>query len=218
MKRLGVVGRRHRSLRVLAAVLLAGAASACGSTDSSTDGRGPGGPLSVLVGEGGQSVDMPAGGGWATFGGFVLCARQPGEAITVERVHFDADPEPLEVRAVFRVAPPKAERSSPGSIGWSVIATQLGRPRLLDTGLRLRGSLTDTLRGPVTTPCQEIHAEGSDAAYTELLTVMKVDSRGAAIRNTRIDYRADGTEYALDIPWENVACGSAIPADGRICG
>ncbi|MGW0823908.1 hypothetical protein [Streptomyces sp. NPDC002845] len=75
---------------------------------------------------------------------------------------------------------------------------------------RLAGRFTRAEPGlKVTQSCDE--AKENNKGYTELFVQFHVGKRGARMSNMWIDYLADGRSYTLDLAWDAIACGDAIP-------
>jgi hypothetical protein len=183
----------------------------CDHAASRVHGEGEG-PLSGSLGAGGNGLDAPSRSPWfGTYGALILCSTS-GDAITIRAVRYDTKVEPLAIRSMVRTVPAESERT--GSGDWAPIASQFGRPlAFVSDPHRVLGILSNEVRGlRITQQC----TNDADAPYTEILTIVKAGDGGAWIDGINIDYTAANAEYTLEIPWNYVACGTAIH-DESIC-
>lgn len=191
-----------------AALLLALAATACqaGGGESRivhTEGHGP---LSAGIPDGGYGLDAPGHVPWyGTFGSFVLCSTQGG-TITIDDVRYVVKIVPLSVTPVMRSVP-----GGQGSQLRAPVLARRGQPGHFESVPHgLAGHLTDNVAGTkISAPCDQ----PVQAPYTELLTVMKLGSKGGWVRESDIDYTYGGEHYRLKVPYDLLGCGTAIKSD-----
>lgn len=203
---------RIRRLSILvASIALVAACTSSSGAERHADGEG--GPLSASTGGGTSSLFAPGDMTWyGSFGSMLLCARTPGQKITLRDVAFDAEVEPLDVTPYLRIVGPD-EVEGDGNAR-DTIGTAVGEPPNLYGGERLPGTFTTEIAGhEISHSCDEL---GPDSGYTELIIVMKNDERGGYLLGVSITYTAGGDDYILDTDWNMVGCGSAIPlVDGE---
>lgn len=196
---------------VAVALCLAGCVGADPAELPRQGSRQTDGPLSASTGSGefvaARSKDNPRE--WSqTFGAFLLCSTEPDQEIDIQRVRFDADPEPLTVETWYRIVPPVTERARGPRAAWWPYTSLRGTPPFGD---EVGGQVVRSLDGPIGQECDEV---GPRHGYTELMTAMTVGEAGALVERTYVDYTVEGQPYTLVIPWRNGVCGSAVTGRG----
>lgn len=212
-------GVGHLGARLLACALTLGLAQACAHDSASS--RNPDdphqegeGPLSASSNDGGAALEAPKSAVWfGSFGGMVLCSREPGVAIELNEVRPHIAAQPLEVEALLREVPREAHRSGDPQ-SWAPFYSAQGRPPAdFATGPHL-GTYAQLTRGQsVEQSCSDISDPAS--SRTELVMVLEVDARGGHLRGIDIDYTANGVHRTLRVNWQMAACGSEV--DEQVC-
>lgn len=162
------------------------------------------GPLSASSARGGKALLAPPGAeSWTgTFGGLLLCATETSD-IVLESVSHTLDPNPVRVRDFLRLVPAASEQTG-DELTWAPIYGSVGQYQDLTT--KHRGQVVPVADHRIEQQCQD----GDEEGFTELLVEVDVNRAGGAVRETTIDYKADGDAFQLVVPWQMVACGSAI--------
>lgn len=225
-------GARRTTVRrapALAAALLACVLPLAGCSDADSLGRvhhddsGKCGPLSASSGTGGVSIQAPKTVPWyGSFGSFVLCARYPGDRISLRDIEYEADVEPLEVRTYLRTV--RKSQIAFGDDGSRTAETSgfvsaLGRPpKFDDLDGQAVGTFTSKINGHLITQSCEDAADQANG-YTELLFVMKFGKEGGHVPRASINYvsdkgPADSGQYILDLKWAMTGCATKIPIPG----
>lgn len=158
------------------------------------------GPLSV--GQGGEnSILAPKKSPWTATFGWVQPCSSTGEAITIEKVHYDFAPEPRAARTL-------AYRPASGT---TPFGSTKGTPEdQLRSDSHMRGELVESVEGlEIDDQC----GTSQQQSGLQLLTVLDVGEGGAEVRDYRIDYTSQGQEYTLTVDWRLIACGTETPAD-----
>jgi hypothetical protein len=164
------------------------------------------GPLSATSGVGGVSIYPPPPPPWtASFGAMPLCVRKQGEQVRIERVRALVRGRPVRLRHVLRVVPPEAEQR-PG-FSWDAYYSEAA-PFPGNDAKPYGGTLRPVKGAVVEQSCARRKA--GDDGYTDLLTELTVDGRGAMVRRTYVDYTSGGRHYTLVVRWEMSACGTAM--------
>jgi hypothetical protein len=181
------------------------------------------GPLSATLDEGGNAVYAPGVSPWhVSFGHFVLCSKAPGADIELEKVTLDdVRVRPLAttvlVRSVASSDFPKPGRTIPTRLQ-PFYSARGAAPDFTEpyADPAPAGRYTSRVAGTrVTRTCAE--TKERVGGYDELVFVFEVGDEGSRVDSFKIAYRAAGTSYTLRVPWNMVACGSAIP-QRNICG
>lgn len=195
------MSRKRSSASIALAAVGMAVAAGCGKPVDATAGASTGGPLAVVAGARGVSVEAPRRTPWfATFVEPLLCTRG-GVAAAIDRVRYDATAQPLAIQTWIRdlpdgAAPPAAIRvtglsSGPMSVG--------------------PGSAPGTWRDPfggtvVDTPCPSAARRPTQ----QLVIVMKVGRHGGRIAHTYIDYTSGGARHTLRLDRVYTACGTEV--------
>lgn len=182
------------------------------------------GPLSASIGVGGNSIRAPEASTWTgTFGGYVLCGRESGTSIEVQRIRYTASIEPVEVVPTVRTTSPDSLRRLTPQRRQEHLPTYaaLGSPPQFEepyVEVVVPGAYSTEVRGwHVNESCEQTAAlerqlsEGRvpSRPLKELMFVVTASSRGAKIEQVDIDYLADGRPKTLELHWTMVSCGSA---------
>lgn len=182
--------------------------------DTGTD-REEGGPLSATLDVGGNAVTAPGVSPWhVSFGHYVLCSREPGVEITVEDVALaDVPAQPRGVEVLVRTVSPDDFPTS-GAIPTPLQPFYSARGSAPDfrepyADPAAAGSYTTEVAGTkIEQTCDE--TKGRVEGYKELVFTFEVGDEGSRVDAFTIDYSADGRPYRLRVPWNMVACGTAI--------
>lgn len=167
------------------------------------------GPLSAS-GSGGVSIYAPRRVPWTgTFGALLLCSSEPGSRIEIKAIRTSASPAPISTTHLLRSVPVEAERTGPKDLEWNPIYSVKGTYPHYTDGTVLGGTVTSDIQTTVTQPCDG--PDGTSHKFTELLTEIRVNREGGAVRATLIDYTVGDQWYTLKIPWQMIACGTAVP-------
>jgi hypothetical protein len=184
-------------------------------------GHGSDGPLGAVAGAAMASVHAP-GRDYdiydATFGGFLLCLKEPGGGPVVI-----TDVRPVragqEFAAVYlRTVTPAIVRKWPDG-DYFLVATKLGRPPFNQpyaSPSRPLGEYTTRLGDvPIEDDCDTarnaLAAVGPDrvpkTSYTELMLVISATSEESGVVNGFvIEYSANGKKYTMSVPVKMIAC------------
>jgi len=191
------------------AVLVLTLVSGCSSGSAREVHDDGGGPLSANVISGGKALQAPGETPWyASFGGSLLCSREPGSEIELQRVRYDATVEPEDVEVLLRAVPPMDGSMMDERIEWAPLGGVLGRHQDYANGGH-RGDFSSRVAGAVVDQsCEDAAQIG--AAFTELVLELRVGESGARIPTAYVDYTADGEPHTLRIDRGVVACGGVI--------
>jgi hypothetical protein len=197
-------------------MLLLAATTACGNDSASddpapTDSTSASGPLRIMAGTGGVSLQAPPGEvPWAaSYGGLILCVDQPSAVAEISQIRFESSPRPLAIKSWFRVVPPAAKRhGDPLDEKWSPFGALVGHQPRYEHGFFAAGKFTQKLPMRIDEQCPA--APSRTAGYIDLVTEMKVGSEGADVKSTSVEYSSDGHDYSVTTTWQNVACGSRV--------
>lgn len=206
---------------LLASSFLAGCSSGGGHASRTTDG-----PLAFASDTSGFLLDKPSPGGpgspdesgvwWATFGGFVLCTKDPDRHPVVERVRFEtSSPQSREINSLFRHIPPESEWVKADKYGeeiaWLPMLALVGRPSdRFDGRQTLGGTISPLPEGPITRECSDIRfKEPFKESLVELIVEARIGPEGACIRKTYVDYRVGNDLYT-------VALGATLGGRGEV--
>lgn len=167
------------------------------------------GPLSASSGAGALSIAAPRDAPWSGSFGFMLLCRTAGFDGEIElqgvRPEFGVEPatEAFAVREVSAAQYASDERFSPFN-------SVMGAPPFEEpeADFHALGAFADVRGVRVSQSCRS-GAEVADSGFQELIVTLRVGKRGGSIRSTLLDYAYDGREYALEIDWEMVVCGSS---------
>lgn len=157
-----------------------------------------------------------------TFGGFVLCSREPMTRIEVQRVRHEASIEPVRVVPTVRTVTPESVRPLPPARRQRFLPTYaaLGSPpefaeRYVEA--QVPGQYSDNVLGwQVDETCVQTAATEQQLstgrvpsrALKELMFVVTTGSRGSRIDQVDVDYLADGRPMTLRLQWTMISCGS----------
>lgn len=203
--------RRWLVLGVASALLSAcsGASPALmGPADRSVDG-----PLLVSAGSSGAMTlrRLPgSGNSRAVFGGLLLCTT--GGPVTIEQIRFSPASVAPYVEPVVRMVPATESRKRPQSSSWQPVTAWRGNLY----GARLRqlisGDLVRDIEGlSIGAACAK---PSTTSARVELLTSVSSGPEGLRVDGLQIDYRSEGDEFTVEVPWEYVFCGDSGTYEG----
>lgn len=158
-----------------------------------------------------------------TFGGFVLCATEPGTRIEVQRVRHKASIKPVNVVPVVRTTAPDTLRGLKPAQRQEFLPTYtaLGSPPEFAepyAEVKLPGVYSTQVRGwRVAESCEQTAAlerqlnQGRvlSGPLKELMFVVTAGLRGARVDQVDIDYLADGRPMTLRLHWTMISCGEA---------
>lgn len=162
--------------------------------------------MSASSGFGGVSIyPVPPPPWTASFGTFLLCVRRSGERARIDDVRVDVVGSPLRVRHVLRVVPPEPARQ-PGFVWVPYGSSTKAFPHRRGEARPYGGTPHPVKGAVVTQTCDDVHG-AQIGGYTDLLTELTVDGRGAEVKRTMVDYHSGGKRYTLVIRWEMTACG-----------
>ena len=214
------------ALQLLAACSVSSGADARRTVHGDEDGS-----LSASIGTGGNSLDAPDTNRWeGTFGGFVLCVRDPGAMVKLQRVRWRTSGGPVKVVPHVRTVLPSKLRSLSAHQREAYLPTYaaLGSPPEFAqpyAAARLPGDFSDKVTGlQLTQSCQATAAGETSLTrgrvpavpLRELMFTLQVGRRGGLVNEVDIDYLAGKRPMTLRLHWQMVACGSAI-TDPRQC-
>lgn len=170
------------------------------------EGRGV---LSASSGFGGNSIYPPPPPPWtATFGTLILCVRQQGERVRIEGVRTEMGGKALKTRHVLRVVPPARYR--PSGFSWVPFGSSMRAFPFREGETVPYGGAVRRVEGAVVSQTCASARDARVNGYTDLLTELTVDRRGAEVKRTMIDYTSRSKRYTLVVHWQMTACGILI--------
>lgn len=194
------------------ALVVAISAGGC-SRDATVHHSEGGGPLSALVGEGtltARAVTTPT---WFAKGAFTLCDKDGGSDIVITGVRTRTSGRAMGVRYSLRTVEESAvEMQSPTEPSSEYVPIQGSTGLPPDLEDPVAGEFTSDISGTrITQVCDDLQRPRH--GFTELIFLMKTDSRGARLEQEYIDYTAGGKDYTLETREVVIVCGTAIHTD-----